>query len=570
MRTKQITSLFLLSAMAFTSCKKSMQDQANELAKTGKLQTQTLGQQTIADFEDGPTGLAPAMYESESGMNYTIGTHGGTTCGSITSTTTAHENIATEPLDGKFQFTTSNPNVTMDVYNDSNMGTVTYTAVVENTDIPTQTPLTKTITHAITGATWTTLTFPFTTGTNLYNKITFYFEDGRTITPSRTWYFDNITIPSLTYPATLFNRIQIGTNPLGLFLAKGGATWFQDHIAAANILTPDQTANHKWHMFLRGSNAGNSYIGVYIADSSSFDPTKIITGTGSGGWRANPNGNNAILSPDAGHSWETKAVANPVAVVDGSKNIYLYYMSKDASDNKSYNVAVCNAATDPQGLVFTKYASNPLVAASACVSGTHWGTITSVLYNPADLSTPWYHFNHGGSNGAGANNSRIWISKDSSPYVLGDPSTIVVDIGAPGSYDSKSIEAGRIFTVSGDSHKYMIYSTSATKGDYPDRFNIAINNPADITQWTKLNNPTTPYVFLRGHIGQWDQGGNWSCDLLERNGTLYMYYEGWGHQGTMTDRNEAYSGPGGHSQLGISSVSVSAFKAWVAACSPPY
>lgn len=563
MKTKnKRISIALLIAAAFFSCKKEVSNQSSSVNRTERNQTLSGSTETIADFED--NGLAAALYASETlPMDYTIennpyqaGINTSLKCGKIISTSSPREYVATEKLDGKFPLASPNNSITMRVSNPLGVGTVTFSLSVENTDIPGQTVLTQTITQNIQAGTWKDLVFTFSgAGTNTYNKIKIYFEDGRTVSPpNRTWYFDDIVVPQMTYPVTLFNRVSPGYNAqLGLFIAKTNVanSWYKDHIAGVTLLKPVETKDGKWRMYVRGSGNSHSTIGMFEQASASLTNPTIV---GTGGWKENSSVAypNPVLNYGS-YSWEAEDVANPVTVVDANKNLYLYYVGKAADGGanggtKSIGVA---SSTDTGGLIFTK-SSTPLKQGPFV---NNHGVTTSVLFK----NNIYYHFNHGG--GTGAEGSQIWLGTNSSPTALTDP-TLVVAQGT--TYDSRSVQAGRVFKIPNDpnpNRRYMVYSSSATNGDYPNRFHCAYSSDDWLT-WTKVTN-NKPF-FLRGKLGQWDQGAVWSCDVLEYNGDLYMYYEGWGRQGTMTDRNEAYSGPGGASQLGVAKVSVSDFLNWVA------
>ena len=103
----------------------------------------------------------------------------------------------------------------------------------------------------------------------------------------------------------------------------------------------------------------------------------------------------------------------------------------------------------------------------------------------------------------------------------------------------------------------MVYQGSDRHFDFPDRFHVAYSD--DLLNWTKVQN-TRPF-FERGPAGRWDQGGIWFGEVFELDGMLYMYYEGWGCEGSVPDRDEPYFA-GGHSSTGCASVSKEAFLKW--------
>lgn len=64
--------------------------------------------------------------------------------------------------------------------------------------------------------------------------------------------------------------------------------------------------------------------------------------------------------------------------------------------------------------------------------------------------------------------------------------------------------------------------------------------------------------LLTQEAGTWDEGGIWCGEVFEYQGTLHMYYEGWGTGRPGHDRDTPYA-PGGRSQTGLASVPVARF-----------
>jgi hypothetical protein len=140
----------------------------------------------------------------------------------------------------------------------------------------------------------------------------------------------------------------------------------------------------------------------------------------------------------------------------------------------------------------------------------------------------------------------------------------VLTVGAPGSMDSRCVNGAKIFRVTGDPRWFMLYECSAHFTDYPERFHCAVS--PDLAVWRKVTNPAP--LFTRGEPGQWDQGAVWTVAVIEHDGRLYEYYEGWGSfQNDAAKRDTEYY-PGGNSRVGLASVSVADFLAWVDAQPP--
>jgi hypothetical protein len=137
-------------------------------------------------------------------------------------------------------------------------------------------------------------------------------------------------------------------------------------------------------------------------------------------------------------------------------------------------------------------------------------------------------------------------------------SSLIIPVGSDGSFDSKCAAAGKIFQVSGDPRWFMIYQTSDTFIDYPDRFHAAYS--CDLITWNKVKNDLP--LMGRGERGEWDQGGIWTGSIIEYDGAIHIFYEGWGSCSAMVDRDELYY-KGANSRAGVASVAVDDFLTWV-------
>ena len=92
---------------------------------------------------------------------------------------------------------------------------------------------------------------------------------------------------------------------------------------------------------------------------------------------------------------------------------------------------------------------------------------------------------------------------------------------------------------------------------FPDRMHLAMSD--DLVNWTKVDN--TQPLFTRGPHGSWDQGGIWPTELFEYKGKLYLYYEGWGREGFVADRDKEYFRPAS-SQIGVAVADKEDFLKW--------
>jgi beta-xylosidase len=81
----------------------------------------------------------------------------------------------------------------------------------------------------------------------------------------------------------------------------------------------------------------------------------------------------------------------------------------------------------------------------------------------------------------------------------------------------------------------------------------------DLINWTKVQNDQP--LFTRGPHGAWDQGAIWPTAIFEYKDKLYLYYEAWGREGFVADRDQMYFRPAG-SMVGVAVVEKDEFLKW--------
>jgi hypothetical protein len=177
-----------------------------------------------------------------------------------------------------------------------------------------------------------------------------------------------------------------------------------------------------------------------------------------------------------------------------------------------------------------------------------------------------YYIFHGNANSnAGANPEYVrgplvlYVTVTDDPVSIENATTyMALDVGGgPDNFDSNSVNGSRIFRLQGIDKWFMVYQGSAVHFDFPDRFHVAYSD--DLIHWTKVSN-RQPF-FTRGQEGKWDQGGIWYGSLFEYKDNLYLYYEGWGCEQTVPDRNKPYFAYG-YSSTGVASASKADFLKW--------
>ena len=328
----------------------------------------------------------------------------------------------------------------------------------------------------------------------------------------------------------------------GAVLAPSGMNnWRDTHMANAAILTPEESPDGKWRMYIRGSGHTPDYhdqIGLYYQDTISFNPV--------GPWIEYAG--NPIIRHGAQGTYDEWHLLDCAPVVGKDGIVYFYYHGKRYNQTGS----LCVQVSTDGGYTFTKPLDHPLQEWTGCSD--------AVYFNDK------YYIFHGNANGnAGANPEAVsgslalYVSVSSNPLSIENVSTYkALDAGGgPDHFDSYSVNGSRIFRLRGVEKWFMVYQGSAVHFDFPDRFHVAYSN--DLINWTKISN-SQPF-FTRGKEEQWDQGGIWFGEVFEYRDTLYLYYEGWGCEQKVSNRNKAYFTPG-YSSTGVASASKADFLKW--------
>lgn len=338
---------------------------------------------------------------------------------------------------------------------------------------------------------------------------------------------------------TVMNRA--GSNPV--FRADPGSVYYTTHIANAAMLPPDRRVPNLWRVYIRGSAhypsgaAGevrfHDAIGLFVQHVAAFAPD--------GPWME--FGRLPLLRPGSPGSCDERHLLDCAPVVGPDGRVILYYTAVNNSNHKH----LAGAVSDDGGFTFRKFDANPLMS--------HVGSNDAVVHDGR------YYVFYGDSRfdprtGKVADNLKIYAAVTDRPDRLRDaPKHLAIDVGPPGTFDSHSVNGGRVFHLLG--RWYMVYQCSARRFDYPDRFHVAWSD--DLLRWRKIDH-STPF-FLRGPAGAWDEGAIWFGDVVEHEGRLWMLYEGWGGGPGTVDRDRPYY-PGGRSQTGLASVPVGRFLEW--------
>ena len=384
--------------------------------------------------------------------------------------------------------------------------------------------LPEVVTTAVsTGAdSWEDMVFDFgELESNRYNRLSIVPSPGE-VHDGDIWYFDEICIPDDDLTGiSLFQRVA--GNPV--MKPDPAHPWMDSHIANAAIVSPKDSRDGNWWMYPRGSDQGGyrEHIGVFTQPADDFHPL--------GPW-VHYDGN-PVIECGAKGSYDEWRILDGAPVVGPDGKTYVYYKARrfDGSDD-------IGLAWSEDGYHFTK------------------------------LDHPW--MDNAGPTDALFHDGKFYLFRGGDVDILTDPLTregcttvhILDTGGAPSHIDDKVFWGNMVFRLDGVDKWFMAYQCSAYQWDFPDRFHLAYSD--DLLHWTKVQNKQ-PF-FSRGSAGQWDQGGIWYPEVFEVDGTLYMYYEGWGKEGYIQDRDKPYAE--GRSCVGAATCSKADFLRWCGLDSP--
>lgn len=491
---------------------------------------------TYCDFEDNlldftennntsPMGYRIAFNPDKSGANESE------KCGSITTTSDSYELLVSEKLNREFNFLENGYVFKMKVYAPT-PGNVYFKVQngggkILNSEVQVYLNVTNQ---------WKELTFDFSTlssppPSSEMCKIIVLF-DADSGESGDTWYFDDITGPSNNPVTTLFTRYEY--NPVLRRLQSGNPSWRDIHVANATVLEPENTPDGKWRMYVRGSGDVPEYhdqIGLLYQEAENFSPF--------GPWIEYEN--NPVLPYGEPGSYSERNVLDCAPVMGENDDMFLFFHAKKYEGLGS----LAGSRSSDGGFSFTKF-ENPVKTNVGC---------SDAIYHNGKY---YIFFGNGHWNGSSWGTLSLYVGVTEDPEVIEDENIHhAIDVGGgPDNFDSFSVNGARVFRIKGVDKWFMVYQGSRRHFDFPNRFHVAYSD--DLINWTKVQNEQP--LFERGDYGEWDQGGIWYGEIFESGDRLYLYYEGWGIDRNVGDRDVAYF-PGG-SQTGAASVETSKFLEW--------
>jgi predicted GH43/DUF377 family glycosyl hydrolase len=340
------------------------------------------------------------------------------------------------------------------------------------------------------------------------------------------------TIPAFAQN-TLFKKYE--ANPI-IDIGSGQPDWRRIHVANAAILSPEETSDGTWRIYIRGSGNVPQYhdqIGILYQDTAGFSPY--------GPWLEYEH--NPVIPHGSPGFYDDLHLLDCSPVVGEGGDIYFYYKAVNYARTSS----LAGARSTDGGFTFEKFDSNPLkmdVGANDAVyhDGKYYIYYGDALYNRQTNRRD--------------GDLEVYLKITEDPQdISGVDSIKVLGVGGgPGNFDSEAVNGARIFRL--DGKWFMIYQGSQRHFDFPERFHAAYSD--DLIHWTKVDNDFP--MMTRGGLGDWDQGAIWYGEVFEHRDTLYMLYEGWGCYCIPEDRDEAYFP--GNSRTGIAQVAVKDFLLW--------
>lgn len=369
------------------------------------------------------------------------------------------------------------------------------------------------------GGEWEELTFDFSEdrpASNRYRKIVLFFDAG-SASEGDNWFFDDIEVPDddLT-PLCLFQC----PSDQPLIDLEADVYWRSESITSGRIISPDKSPDGKWYWYVRGSSKHHQTIGLFFQDAGKFDPLK--------GWKDYHG--NPVLNVGEKHDFDAWRILGVCPVAMPDKSVYMYYKARPYGQGGSFGTGLARTG---DGVNFTKLTDRSISDR-----------------NPSDVifhEGKFYYY------------MGPWL------LILDDPAKIdwsgkirTLEAGdGPAGFDLMCIFGNRVFRLDGVDKWFMIYHGDASHRDFPHRFHVALSD--DLIHWTKVQNERP--LFARGPRGRWDQGGIWAPEIIEFDGKLYIYYEGWGTEGEVPDRDKEYFRPAA-SRTGVAVCNKRDFLEW--------
>ncbi len=266
---------------------------------------------------------------------------------------------------------------------------------------------------------------------------------------------------------------------------------------------------------------GNTVIydgGIYKMWYGGYDgnPNKIGYATSIDGrnW-TKQNSGNPVLNWGSSGSWDDNGLYSVSVIKDGT-TYKMWYTGHDGSYAIGY-------ATSSDGIVWTKYASNPVFSGDGAGFDSSFTFLGSVIKDGAKYKM-WYL----GNNGGGAGSDRIGYAVSDDGLAWTRNANAVLALGNNGKFDSSGQRDPAVMKINS---KYYMYYTGYDGANY----RIGVAESWDGTTWTKMNNGNA----VLG-LGVWDSVNLIEHSFLRTLNQYYIYYAG-GASATTTKIGHAFA-----------------------------
>jgi predicted GH43/DUF377 family glycosyl hydrolase len=327
------------------------------------------------------------------------------------------------------------------------------------------------------------------------------------IGPSGSWDDEYACIPRIVYDSSIFHMWYTGndgsTYRIGYATSTDGVSWVKSlanpvlefgpsgfwddrHLLYPDIYYDGSTL----HMWYSGGDGTNIRIGY--ASSTDIDEWKKHD--------ANP-----VLNPGSSGSWDDTFTYCPTVLFDGTS----YRMWYSGFDGSHVRVGY---ATSPDGVLWTKYAGNPVLDLGPSGSWEDYHVHYPYVLYDGTVYHMWYSGNDGTHYRIGyatSSDGITWTKYGGNP---------VLDLGPSGSFDDFYVSQASILY---DGSTYQLWYSALQNGGIG---RIGYATSSDGITWAK--HPSNPVVDT-GPSGSWDDTRTYSPDVIT-DGTIYhMMYSGY-------------------------------------------
>jgi len=240
---------------------------------------------------------------------------------------------------------------------------------------------------------------------------------------------------------------------------------------------------------------------MWYAGSSATDTTrKIGYATSPDGITWTRQGSAPVFTASSAGSWDVK-ISFPMVIKDGS-TYKMWYTGLNASD-----AGQIGYATSPDGISWTRYATNPVLTFGANGS---WDAVYIGSPNEIKVGSQYHMWYRGGVNGgigyATSPDGIVWTKYTGNP---------VIALGS-GGWDQSPYHPRVIYDGVGF---HMWYSGCNVAGDLCQ---VGFATSLDGLHWTRKGR-----VLPQGASGAWDVQGADHAAVLQAGSTLKMWYSGF-------------------------------------------